>query len=56
MPADMKTLARLSKNATATAKRLQLDIDQMSAFNDGTYRVDFKERPKEQRKIGFKEE
>ena len=56
MPADMNTLAKLSRNATMTAKRLQLDIDQVSAFNDGTYRVDFKERPKEERKIGFKED
>ena len=56
MPADMNTLAKLSRNATSTAKRLQLDIDQVSAFNDGTYRVDFKERPKEPRKIGFKED
>jgi hypothetical protein len=51
----MAKLSEIKDSADLTAKRLDLDIEQISAFGDGVYRVEFKERPKEPRKMGFGE-
>ena len=56
MPADMAKLAKIKRCADLTAKRLNLDIEQVSGFGDGTYRVEFKEPEKKQRQIGLKED
>jgi hypothetical protein len=53
MPADMNKLAKLKAASDRIGKRLNLDIEQISGFGDGTYLIEFKEPEKKQAPIGF---
>ena len=48
----MKHLAAIQKESERIAGKLDLKVDQVSAFGDGTYRMEFSEKPVI-RQIGF---
>lgn len=50
----MKELPRLLKSSERTAKRLGLKLEEVSAFNNGTYRVEYKKVDENKMPIGFK--
>jgi hypothetical protein len=51
----VKHLDAIRRNAERTAKRLNLKIEQVAGFADGTYRVEYKEN-EAVKQIGFKAE
>ena len=50
----MKHLRKIADFADRAARRLGLDVEQVSGFGDGSYRVEFKEREEKPRPVrGF---
>lgn len=50
----MKYLRKIADFADRTARRLDLDVEQVSGFGDGSYRVEFKKREEKPRPVrGF---
>ena len=50
----MKHLRKIADFADRTARRLDLDVEQVSGFGDGSYRVEFREREEKPKPVrGF---
>jgi len=49
----MKNLDRIIRESKRTAKKLGVEVNEISGFGDGVYRVEYREKPKETVVAGF---